>query len=72
MISLRLMIFFHLLSISTNDRNVYTGLLRAKITFNIPPQRDLTLLVLSESTEVLTIDKNGTVMYSFRDQKTLK
>ena len=50
---------------------MFTGLLRAKITFNVPPKQDLTLLVLTESTECLTIDKNGDIQTSYRNVKRI-
>jgi hypothetical protein len=41
------------------------GNLRARIRFNRPPEKDLTLLMFSESTCLLEIPKSGGIKLSY-------
>jgi len=43
----------------------HLGALRVKINFNRPPGRDLTLLIISESTALLEIEKTGKIKMSY-------
>ena len=44
-----------------------TGFLRAKLTFNTAPKRDLVLMMIAETSELMTIDGNDNVQMSYRD-----
>lgn len=44
-----------------------TGYLRVRIKFNRPPQTPLMLLILSETSETLTIDREGRIQLSYKN-----
>jgi len=41
--------------------------LKARIRFNKPPNRALSLLILSETTEAMALDKEGRVILSYKE-----
>jgi len=43
------------------------GYLRVRIKFNRPPQTPLMLLILSETSETLTIDREGRIQMSYKN-----
>ena len=62
-------VFFTLMYITQHvSINIFiAGYLRVNLKFNVPPKRDLILMMVAETTELMTIDSNNRVQMSYRD-----